>query len=205
MLLNPFNAVKNALRMAVGCVNNENVDAGINQQFDTFFRTGTDTNSCTGKQFAVFVFGCIRMFGCFDDVFNSHQTAEMEVVINNQNSFEAMLVHEFLSVVKGGAFFNRDQAFGRCHDFANFGVHAVFKAKVAVCNHTQNFSALNNRKTGDIVFTSQTNDVGNDHVRTDCDRISNHAGFVAFNFFNFGSLGFGCHILMNDTDTAFLS
>ena len=70
MLLNPFDAVKHALRMAMGCVNNQDVDTGINQQLDTFFRTGSDADSSTGKQFAVFVFGSIRMFGCFDDVFD---------------------------------------------------------------------------------------------------------------------------------------
>ena len=191
--------------MAVGCINNQYVDAGVNQQFDTFFRTGSDADSCTGKQFAVFIFGSIRMFGCFDDVFDGHQAAKVEVVVNNQNSFKAMLVHQFLSVVECGAFFNRDQALGRCHDFTDLGVHAVFEAKVAVCNHTEDFFALNNGKTGNVVFASQTNHVGNNHVRTDGDRVGNHACFVAFNFINFGSLSLGCHVFMNNTDAAFLS
>ena len=76
--------------MAMGCVNNQDVDTGINQQLDTFFRTGSDADSSTGKQFAVFVFGSIRMFGCFDDVFDGHQAAKVEVVVNNQNSFKTM-------------------------------------------------------------------------------------------------------------------
>ena len=126
-------------------IHNDNVHTGFKHQFNTFFRTGAHTNSGTNKKTTMSILGGIGMFTSLDDVFNSHQTSQVEIFINNQHTFHAMLMHEVLSVFKAGAFTHGDQAVSRSHDLRNRNVHARFKTKVTTRYHTENATTVNNR------------------------------------------------------------
>ena len=205
MFLDPLDAVQNALGVAVGRVDDDDVDTGVNELLDTFFRAAAAGDAGTDEQLAGGVLGSERVVSGLGDVLDGHEACEVEVVVNDENALEAVGVHEGLGFFEGGAFLDRDQAFTRGHDFGDRNGHAGFEAEVAVGDHAENLLAVNDRETGDVLFAGEGDDVADEHVGADGDRFGNNAGFMTLDLKDFSGLLVGGHVLVNEADAAFLS
>ena len=204
VLLNPCHAVKHALAVAVSRVDDNYVHAGFNEQFETLFGTGTHADRGACQQLAFAVLGGIGMFGSLDDVFDSNEAAEVEVLVDHEHAFKTIFVHQTLGFVEAGTFLDGHETIARSHHFAYGGFHAGFEAKVAVGDHAQNVTAFHDRNTADAVFLAHTDHVAHEHVGTDRDRVAHYARFVALDLGDFSSLLLSREILVDDADAAFL-
>ena len=187
-------------------IDDDHVDAGVNELLDAFFRALADGNGSAREELALRILGGKGVIRCLRDVLHRHEAGEVEVLGDDEHALEAVLVHEFLGFFKGGALMNRDEAFARRHDFADGNAHAGFKAQVAVRDHAENGAVFgNNREAGNAVFAGKRNHVAHEHVGADRDRFGNDAGFVTLHLGDFRSLLVGGHVLVNEADAAFLS
>ena len=150
------------------------------------------------------VLGGERVVGGLRDVLHRHEAGEVEVGVDDENAFEAVLVHEGLGFFERGAFTDRDEAFARRHDFADRDRHAGFEAEVAVRDHAEDLLAVDDGKTRNAVFTGEADDVAHEHVGTDRDRFGDDARFMALHLGDFGGLQVGREVLVDEADAAFL-
>ena len=205
MLLDPLHAVKNTLGVTVSGVDDDNVNACVNELFNALFGTLTNRNSSAGEELALSILGGERMIGRLGNVLNGHEAGKTEVLRNNENTFETMTVHQVLGFFKRSAL-HSDEAFTRRHDFTNRNAHAGFKAEVTVCDHAEHRTVFSNHgQTRDAVFARESNHVAHEHFRPNGNRFGNNAGFMALHLSDFSSLLIGSHILVNKADAAFLS
>lgn len=63
MLLDPLHAVKNTLGVTVSGVDDDNVNACVNELFNALFGTLTNRNSSAGEELALSILGGERMIG----------------------------------------------------------------------------------------------------------------------------------------------
>ena len=163
----------------MGGVDHDDVDAGVDELFNAFFGAGTHADGGAHEELALGVLGGERVVGGLRDVLHRHEAGEVEVGVDDENAFEAVLVHEGLGFFERGAFTDRDEAFARRHDFADRDRHAGFEAEVAVRDHAEDLLAVDDGKTRNAVFTSEADDVAHEHVGTDRDRFGDDARFMA--------------------------
>ena len=205
VLLDPCHTVEHAFAVAVSRVDDDHVHAGFNEQFKTFFGTGTHADRGACQQLAFAVLGGIGMLGSLDDVFDSNEAAEVEVLIDHEHAFKTVLVHQTLGFVEAGAFLDSHETIARGHHLAHGSFHTGFEAKVTVGDHAENMSAFDDRHAADAVFLTHADHVAHEHVGADRDRIAHNARFVALDLGDFSSLLLSGEILVNDADAAFLS
>ena len=202
--LDPAYAVQDALRVAVGRVDHQHVDASGDQQVDAFFILGTDADGSADQQLALAVFRRERVGSRLLDILDGDQAAQLKRVVDHQHALEAVLVHQALGFGRIGIFIDDDEFFARGHLGGGFRVEFLFKAQIAVGNDTDHFLALDDRETADAVLFRQRDHVADFHVRRNRDRIAQHASFETFYTGHFTCLVLRIQILVDDTDAAFL-
>ena len=101
VLLDPLHAVEHALRMAVRGIDDEHVDAGLDQRRDALLGALADADRGADAQPAQ-LRPCTRS-GCsvdFEDVLHGDQAAQLEVAVDHQHALEAVLVHQRLGLLE---------------------------------------------------------------------------------------------------------
>lgn len=144
------------------------------------------------------------MFGVLDDVLDGGQAAQLEGVVDDEHALEAVLVHQRLGFVEGGAFLHGDQAVLRRHDVAQGLVEAVFEAQVAVGDDADQLAPFDHRQARDAMLALQRDGVAHLHVGGDGNRVDDDAEFVALDARDFLGLVIGRQILVDDPYPAFL-
>ena len=132
--------------MAVRGIDHNHVHACGHQRPDALFRVRTRTDRRADAQTAFGIFVGIGEFGGFDDVFNRNQAFEFVVGIQDQNTFDFVLVHQFARFLDARAFGYGNQAFARGHDGGNRQVEAGFETQVAVGYDADHFAVFHDRQ-----------------------------------------------------------
>ena len=121
------------------------------------------------------------------------------------NALDAVFVQQLAGFFFVGALLDGDQTlFGR-HHIAYGGFQTVFKAHVTGSHDADQVAILQDRNAGDVVLTGQFEQFTDGCIRLDRDGLFNHTGFEALDLADFVSLLLDGHVLVDDTDTAFLS
>ena len=76
-LLDPLHAVEHALRMAVRRVDDDHVDAGLDQRLDALLGVAAHADRRADAQPAVLVLAGVRMLGRLEDVLDRDQAAQL--------------------------------------------------------------------------------------------------------------------------------
>src|SRR5471032_37928 len=202
--LDPFHAVEDALRMAVGRVDHQHVDAGGDQQLDAFLILLADADGGADQQLALRILRCQRVLGRLLDVLDRDQAAQFELVVDHQHALEAVLVHQALGLGRVGVLVDVDQIVARRHLGARLGVEFLFKAQVAVGDDADHHVAFDDRETGNTILLGQRDDVADLHLRRNRDRVAQHAGLEALDAQHFARLVLRAQILVDDADAALL-
>ena len=205
VLLDPLDAVENALRMAVCGIDDDHIDPGLGQQFDALLGAGTDANGRTGAQTTGSILVGQRMFGGLQDILDRDQAAQMIFVIDDQHPLQAMFADQFLGIVDAGFLVDRDQTLARRHDQFHRLVEIGFESQVAVGDDTHYLARLvDHRQPGNAMLTGDLDDIANGHQRRNSDRVAQDAGLETLHLGHFSGLGLGGEILVDDADPAFL-
>ena len=116
-----------------------------------------------------------------------------------------MFVQQLAGFFFVGAFLDGDQTlFGR-HHIAYGGFQTVFKAHVTGSHDADQVAILQDRNAGDVVLAGQFEQFTDGGIRFDRDGLFDHTGFETLDLADFVSLLLDGHVLVDDTDTAFLS
>ena len=185
--------------MAVCGINNDHVNTGFNQRFDTFFSACTCTDSSTNTQTTLVIFCSTREgFGLLD-VFYGHHANELFVVIKNQNFLNAVNVQKILNVLGAGAFFNGNQLLFRRHHRGDRRIQVFLEANITAGNDTHQLFAINHRHTRDAVLLSQFENFADGARARHGDRVFDHTAFVLFDLTNLSSLFLDGQVFVDDT------
>ena len=145
------------------------------------------------------------MFGGLENILNGNQTMQLEFIVDDQNTLDAVLMHQGLGLFDAAAFANRNKLFLWRHDLTHGLIQIVFKAQVTVSDNTNNPAALvQHRQTGNTVLTGERQHLTNGHVRIDRDRVFQDTRFITLDLGNFSRLLCRRQVLVNNADTAFL-
>jgi len=132
------------------------------------------------------------MFGGFENILDGNQAAQVVFVVNDQHAFQAMLADQFLGIVNAGFFIDRYQALARRHDRFDRLIEIGFEAQVTIRNDADYLARLvDHRQSGNPVLAGDFDDIADGHQRRHGDRVTQDAGFKAFDLGDFGRLGLG--------------
>ena len=205
VLFDPFNAVENALRVAMSSVDHDYVYASLSQQFDALLGTGTNADSRASTQAAQRILVGERVLGGLENVLDRDQATHVPIIVNNQHALQTVLADQFLGIVYAGAFLDRDEALARRHDGLDRLIEIGFETQVAVGNDTHHLARpINHRQTGNLVLTGNLDDVTYRHGRRNGNRILENARLETLDPGHLGRLGLGGQILVDDADTPLL-
>src|SRR5690606_23710287 len=203
-LLDPANALDHALGVTMGGVDNDHVDAGLDQCSHTFRGLGTGTHGRADPQATLLVLAGQRVGLGLLDVIHGHHALEAESVIDNQYSLDAMLVQQLAHFTGGRAFLDGDQTLFRRHHFAHLGIQARFEADIPGGDDTDQVVVVQHRYTGNIVLVSQLEQFGHGRVSPNGDRVLDNASLELLDLANLVGLLLDGHVLVDDADAAFL-
>ena len=103
-----------------------------------------------------------------------------------------------------GAFARGHQFVFARHHLGDLHVHARLEAHVATGDDAYQLASGNNRHARDVVLAGQLEQFAHRAIRSDGDRIANDAAFELLHRAHFPRLLFDRHVLVDDTDAAFL-
>ena len=204
--LHPFHTVEYALTVAMRGVHHNHVHPGSHQGGYAFVGFRAHAHRRADAQAAVLVFIGIREFGGFQNIAHRDQAFELVLGVHNQNALDLMLMHQFARVFNAGALRHGNQFGPGRHDGGHRLVKAGFKAQIAVGNQAHQLAVLHHRQAGHLPLALRAHfqQLSNQHFRRNRYRVFHHAAFVPLHFGHGLGLALDAHVLMNNTDAAFL-
>jgi hypothetical protein len=128
---NGFDGVHHARRVAVCGVNREDVGFGF-EHFDGALEiVARCADGGANAEPALFIFSGARVFPFFLDIFDGDEALEIEILVDDEKFFDAVLLQDALGFLERGADGYGDEIFLGHHGPDELGV-IFFKAQVAV-------------------------------------------------------------------------
>ena len=189
--------------MPVRRIDGEHVHLAPDQFLRAFQKIARGPDRRAHAQASLAVLGGIRVLQLLLNVLDRDQALEREVFVHHQQFFHAMLVQDGLGLFQRGAHRNRDQVF-LGHDFGNRQVEAILETQVAIGENAHQHAVLGDRHARDAVARHQRLRGGNRLVRTDRDRVHDHAALTALHAVHFFRLPVDRHVAMHNADAALL-
>mmetsp|Transcript_26318 Transcript_26318/g.62507 ORF Transcript_26318/g.62507 Transcript_26318/m.62507 type:complete len:641 (-) Transcript_26318:108-2030(-) len=202
--LDPAHPVQHAGAVAVGGVDDDGIDAGTHQQLDALLGVFAEADRRADAQAAMGVTRRIGEAGLLGDVLHRHQAAQLEGVVDDDHTLQLVGVHQGLGLVQRSALLDRDELFGRRHDFADLGVHARLEAQVPPGDDADHPPALDHREAREAMQPGQLDHLAHRGVRADRQRLADDAALVALDPGHLARLGFRRQVLVHDADAALL-
>jgi hypothetical protein len=84
--LDPLDAIEHALRMAVRSIDDQQVYAGLDQQFGAFLGAWSDADGSADAQAAEAILAGEGVLGRLEDVLHRNQSAQFEVAIDDEHA-----------------------------------------------------------------------------------------------------------------------
>ena len=190
--------------MAVRGVDHHDVDTGSDERLDAFFGVARGPDCGPDAQAAELVLARERMLGRFEDVLDGDQTLELEAIIDHEHALEAMLMHQRLRILQIGAFGDRHQPIALGHDIGDGLIQIGLEAEIPIGHDADDLSAIDDRQPRDLVQCCEREHLAHRHRWRNRDRVLDHAALEALDLRDLGGLRSGRHVLVHDSQTAFL-
>ena len=176
--------------MSVGAIDCDHIDFGLGQFLSALEKISGGANCPGYAKPAMRIFGSIRVFQFFLDVFDCDQTFQVVLVVHNQQFFNAMFVKNFFGLFKRGSHGDGDEIFLR-HYLVYWNVEARLEAQVAIGQNANQLAALlSDGHTGDFVLSHDLQGVRDLGIGLHGDGVHDHAAFGPFYFVDFVRLLF---------------
>ncbi len=182
------------LGMAVGGVDHDEIDAGIDQQFGTREALVADRGRAAATRSrprsSLQAFGLVT---AFFDVLHGDEPDAAIAVIDDEQFFDAVGVEEPLGFLLTDALAHRDQVF-LGHQLRHALLRVGREPHVPVGEDADEFSgrrgraALHHRNAGNVIALHQFQGVGELGLRVDGERVHHHAGFEFLDLAHLGRL-----------------
>ena len=193
--------------MAVGGIDDDEIDAGVDQRFAARVTGFADAGRGSDAQPALLVLAGVRVGHRLLDVLHGDQADAAIIAVDHQKLLDAMLVQKPLGFVLADAFAHGDQrVLG--HQLGDFLPPVGGKAHVAIGEDADQLAgaavaaALDHRDAGNAILLHQRQRVGERRVGMDGDRIDHHARFEFLDLPHLRRLHRRIEIAVNDADAA---
>ena len=160
--------------MAVGGVDGEDVGFSFGHFDGAFEKISGGADGGSGEKAAVVVLGGVEIFEFFLDVFYGDQAFEIEVLVDDEKFFDAVLLQNFFGFFERGAHGNGDEIFF-CHHSVDELRVIFFEAKVAIGEDSGEARTACNGQTRDAVLGHDFEGLAKGDVRRNGDGIDDHA------------------------------
>ena len=201
-LARPAHAFDHAARMTVRGIDDEHVDARVDQRRDALFGIAADADRRADAQAFAIVLARVRIVARLLDVLDRDQAAQTKRIVDDQHLLDAVLVQQRQHFVLGSALLHRDQPLLARHDVLDRILGLLLEAQVAVGDDADELLAIDHRHAGDVVRARDLHDFADRGLRRHRDRIADHARFELLDQAHFGRLAFDGHVLVDDADAA---
>ena len=172
------------------------------EHFDGAFEIiAGSADSGANAQAALFIFCSARIFAFFLDVFYGDEAFEIEVLVDDEKFFNAMLLQDALGFFERCANGHGDEIFLGHHGADELGM-IFFKAQVAVGEDSGEAGAACNGKPGDVILVHDLEGLAERDIRRDRDGVNDHAAFGAFYAVDLLALAVDGHVAVDEADTA---
>src|SRR5215471_818650 len=200
-MANGLDGFDDALSVAMRGVDGEDVGLGFGHFDGTLQEIASRTDGGAHSEAALVVLRGPRIFEFFLDVFNGDETLEVEVLIDDEEFFDAMFLQDFFRTLEGGADRDGDEiVFG--HHLADQLAEIFFKAQVAVGEDASETCTAGNGQAGDAVLIHDFEGLADSDVRRNGDRVDNHARFGALHAVDFFALAVDGNVAVDNADAA---
>ncbi len=108
LLLDHLDRIENRLRMAVRGVHHDEIDAGLFELGEPFFRIRSDTDGRANAQPAMSILAGIGIFDPLFDVLDGDQSLEVELLVDDRELLDPMLMQDLAGLFEAGPFRRRD-------------------------------------------------------------------------------------------------
>ena len=189
----------------MGRIHHDHVNSGLNQRGYPCIGISTCADSCASPKTTLFVLAGQRIILRLLDILDGDQPAQFEVVIHDQDFFNAVAMQQLFHVVQIGALFHRHQLVLGGHDFRDRRVQAAFKANITTGDDTNEIDTVHHRQPRNVVGHGDVHEFANRSVRRHRDRILNDATFELLDLADGRGLLLNRHALVHDADATFLS
>ena len=200
-VLDGFDGLHHAVRMAVGGVDGEDVGFGLCQFHGAFEKISRRADGRADAQASLVVFGGARILELFLDVLYGDEAFQIEVLVHDEELFDAVLLEDALGLLERGANGHGDEIFLRHHG-ADRERMILFEAQVAVGKDSGEARAAGDGQAGDAVLGHDLEGLAEGDVRRDGDGVHDHAAFRTLHAVHFLSLAVHGHVAVNHADAA---
>ena len=197
-----FHLLQHTQAVAVGCINIDHVHLGSQQGVNPLKHVVCHAHSGAAQQTAVLVLGAVGVFACLFNILDRDQSAQHAVLVHDRQLLDPVGGQDLFGFFQRGAFGSGDQVFTG-HYFADRPAVICFKPKVAVGQDADQLAFPGNRNAADAIAAHQFFRVGDQVFGTQIKGICDYAMLTALDFINLGRLFLDCHVLMDDSQTAF--
>ncbi len=189
--------------MAVGGVDHNQIDAGIDQRHGALEPVLADTGGGADAQSALFVLTGVRIGLGLLHILDGDQPDTAEGLVDHQQLLDAELMQEAPRLFGRHAFPHRDQIF-LGHKLGNRLLAIGGETDVTIGQDTDQpaIPAFDHRNAGDAMMRHQDARLGQGLVGMDGDRIDHHAALIALDPANLFGLRGDVEILMDDAQAA---
>ena len=210
-LLGPGDGVEHALRVAVRGIDDEQIDAGIDQPLSALETVIADAGGGRDAKPPLSVLGGVRVQLRLLAVLDGDEADAVVVGVHDEELLDAALVQQTLGLVRVDALADRNEIVVR-HQFRHLLRRIGSEADVAVGQDADEAAGdlapaaavLDHRDAGDPIGAHQRPGIGQGSVRADGHRIDDHAGLELLDLANLLGLLYGSEIPMDDAHAASL-
>src|SRR5271165_6978744 len=149
------------------------------------------------------ILGRRRVFQLLLNIFDGDEALQVELIVDDEQLFDAVFVKDLLSLFERGADRDGDQVF-LGHDLRNRQVRTRFEAQVAIREDADQTSVGGHWNARNAIPFHHFERVGNEFVRRDRNGIDDHAALTALYAVHFLGLALDGHVAVDDAHAALL-
>src|SRR5689334_24582813 len=201
-LARPAHAFDHAARMTVRGIDDEHIDARVDQRRNALFGVAGDADCRADAQPLAIVLARVRVVARLLDVLDRDEAAQPKRIIDDQDLLDTELMQECQHLILGSALLHRDQPVLAGHDVLDRILGLLLEAQVAVGDDADELLAIDHRHARDVMRVRDLHDFADRSLRTDRDRIADDARLELLDQAHFGRLPLDGHVLVDDADAA---
>ena len=187
--------------MAVGRVDDQHIDARIDQPLGAFAAGVTYAGRRRHQEAFLLVLGGERMIRRFLHVVNGDEAHALAVIIHHEKFFDPVLVEKAPGLGTVNAFLHGHEL--PRHQIRHLGVHVGGKAHIAVGDDAFQLAAvIDHGNAGNLARLLDGEKLADGGVRRNGDGVHHHAAFIALHLGHMFGLGGGLQVLVNDAKAA---
>src|SRR5690606_10610367 len=159
VLLDRADALEHAARVAVRSVDDDDVDARVDEQRDALLGVDTGADGRADAQRTIRVLAGVRVIVRLLNVLDGDHAAQPKRLVDDEHLLDTVLVQQALNFFLARAFLHGDEPLLRRHDGRDRRLELRFETPVAVRDDADEILALHDGHAGEVVLARELDDL----------------------------------------------